>query len=106
MITLTHFIVLSAIIFCIGLIGLTIRKNILIILMSLEIILNAVNLSFISFARKWSGMNVEAGLSGQVFAFFIMTVAAAEVAVALAIIINVYLMRENLDVEEMNLMKW
>ena len=100
MITITHYIIVSVILFCIGLIGLTIRKNLLIMLMSLEIMLNAVNLSFVSFSR------MHGNVSGHIFAFFVMTVAAAEVAVALAIIINVFRMRQNLDVEEMNLMKW
>lgn len=100
MITLTHYILLSVILFSIGLIGLMIRKNLLIILMSLEIMLNAVNLSFVTFSR------MHANLTGQVYSFFIITVAAAEVAVALAIIINVFRMRQNLNVDELSLMKW
>ena len=90
---------LSAILFCIGVVGVLVRRNALVIFMSIELILNAANLAFVGLA---SHMN---SLDGQIFVFFVMTVAAAEVAVGLAIIVNVFRLRETVFVDEINLLK-
>lgn len=81
---LNHYLILSAFMFTIGMIGVLLRKNVIVILMSIELMLNAVNLSFISFAR-FSG-----NLNGQILVFFVMTIAAAEAAVGLALAVNIY----------------
>jgi NADH-quinone oxidoreductase subunit K len=90
---------LSAVLFCIGVAGVLVRRNALIIFMSIEIMLNAANLAFVSFAHQMKS------LDGQIFVFFVMTVAAAEVAVGLAIIVNVFRLRETVFVDEINLLK-
>jgi NADH-quinone oxidoreductase subunit K len=90
---------LSAILFCIGVVGVLVRRNALVIFMSIELMLNAANLAFVSFARQLNS------LDGQIFVFFVMTVAAAEVAVGLAIIVNVFRLRETVFVDEINLLK-
>jgi NADH-quinone oxidoreductase subunit K len=90
---------LSAILFCIGVVGVLVRRNALVIFMSIELMLNAANLAFVSFARHLHS------LDGQIFVFFVMTVAAAEVAVGLAIIVNVFRLRETVFVDEINLLK-
>jgi NADH-quinone oxidoreductase subunit K len=89
---------LSAVLFCIGTFGVLTRKNPIVIFMSVELMLNAVNLSFITFSRTQ-------GYDGQIFAFFVMTVAAAEVAVGLGIIVAIFRERHNIDVDEVNLLK-
>jgi NADH-quinone oxidoreductase subunit K len=90
---------LSAIVFCIGVVGVLVRRNALVIFMSIELMLNAANLAFVGLA---SHMN---SIDGQIFVFFVMTVAAAEVAVGLAIIVNVFRLRETVFVDEINLLK-
>jgi NADH-quinone oxidoreductase subunit K len=90
---------LSAVVFVIGLVGVLVRRNALIIFMSIELMLNAGNLAFVSFARHLNSVD------GQVFVFFVMTVAAAEVAVGLAIIVNMFRLRETVFVDEINLLK-
>ena len=90
---------LSAVLFCIGVAGVLVRRNALIIFMSIEIMLNAANLAFVAFAHQMKS------LDGQIFVFFVMTVAAAEVAVGLAIIVNVFRLRETVFVDEINLLK-
>jgi NADH-quinone oxidoreductase subunit K len=90
---------LSALVFVIGLIGVLVRRNALIIFMSIELMLNAGNLAFVGFARAMDSVD------GQVFVFFVMTVAAAEVAVGLAIIVNMFRLRETVFVDEINLLK-
>ena len=102
MITLEHYLVLSAILFAIGLYGALAKRNAIIILMSIEIMLNGVNIAMVAFSRYV----VPALLTGQVFAIFIMVVAAAEAAVALAIIITIYRSKESIDITNVNLMKW
>ena len=97
---LSSYLFLSAVLFLIGVMGVLTRRNALIIFMSIELMLNAVNLAFVAFARFLHSME------GQIFVFFVMTVAAAEVAVGLAIIISVYRRRETVNVDEINLMKW
>ena len=90
---------LSAVLFCIGVVGVLVRRNALVIFMSSELMLNAANLAFVAFARQMNS------LDGQIFVFFVMTVAAAEVAVGLAIIVNVFRLRETVFVDEINLLK-
>jgi len=99
---LEHFLILSAILFSIGLYGALAKTNAVVILMSIEIMLNAVNISMVAFWRYIA----PALMTGQVFVIFIMVVAAAEVAVGLAIIIAIYRSRETVDAEQIDLMKW
>ena len=109
MITLNHFLVLGAIVFCIGLFGALSKRNAVSILMSIEIMLNAVNITLVAYAAvfwKQAATGVGSHLTGQVFAIFIITVAAAEAAVALAMIIAIYRRRNTIDVGEINLMRW
>jgi len=96
---LSWYLALSAVLFVIGVIGVLVRRNALIIFMSIELMLNAGNLAFVAFARHLGSID------GQVFVFFVMTVAAAEVAIGLAIIVNVYRLRETVYVDEINLLK-
>ncbi len=100
MVSLNSYLILSAILFAIGTVGVLTRRNAIVIFMCVEMMLNAVNLSFIAFS-KFLG-----NLDGQIFVFFVMTVAAAEAAVGLALMIAFYKNRESIDVEDMNLMKW
>jgi len=90
---------LSAVVFVIGVIGVLVRRNAIVIFMSIELMLNAANLAFVAFARELGS------LDGQIFVFFVMTVAAAEVAVGLAIIVNVFRLKETVYVDEINLLK-
>ncbi len=99
---LEHYLILSAILFSIGLFGALTKRNAVVILMSIEIMLNAVNIAMVAFSRYI----VPLLLTGQVFAIFIMVVAAAEAAVGLAIIIAIYRNRTTIDTSEINLMKW
>jgi NADH-quinone oxidoreductase subunit K len=91
---------LSAAIFAIGVAGVLLRRNILVMFMSIELMLNAVNLAFITLGRRMGSMD------GQVIVFFVMTVAAAEAAVGLAIIISIFRSRETVNADELNLMRW
>ena len=90
---------LSAIVFVIGVVGVLVRRNALVIFMSIELMLNAANLAFVAFARHHHS------LDGQVFVFFVMTVAAAEVAIGLAIIVNVFRLKETVYVDEIDLLR-
>ena len=99
MVPLSYYLILSGILFACGVTGFLIKRNIITIFMSIELMLNGVNLSFVAFAAQWQA------LSGQVFVFFVMVVAAAEAAVGLAIIIAVYRTRETLNVDQVNLLK-
>ena len=99
MVPLSWYLILSAILFCLGVSAFLLKRNIITIFMSIELMLNAVNLSFVAFANHWIK------LSGQVFVFFVMVVAAAEAAVGLAIIIAVFRTRETLNVDRVNLLK-
>lgn len=96
---LALYIGLSAILFTIGAVGVLIRRNSIVIFMSVELMLNAANLAFVAFARAYQSM------SGQIFVFFIMTVAAAEVAVGLALIVTIFRTKQSIDVDQMNSMK-
>jgi NADH-quinone oxidoreductase subunit K len=100
MIPLEYYLFVSAIMFSIGTIGVLTRRNAIVIFMCVEMMLNAVNLTFVAFSRYLGNID------GQVFVFFIMTVAAAEAAVGLALMIAFYNNRESIDVEDVNLMKW
>jgi NADH-quinone oxidoreductase subunit K len=100
MLSINAYLVLSAILFAIGTIGVLTRRNAIVIFMCVEMMLNAVNLTFIAFS-KYLG-----NLDGQIFVFFVMTVAAAEAAVGLALMIAFFKNRESIDVEDMNLLKW
>jgi NADH-quinone oxidoreductase subunit K len=96
---LSWYLILSAALFCIGVSAFLIKRNIISIFMSIELMLNAVNLTFIAFANHWHQVN------GQIFVFFVMVVAAAEAAVGLAIIIAVFRSRNTLNVDQIDLMK-
>ncbi len=99
---LEHYLVLSVVLFSIGLYGALAKRNAIVILMCIEIMLNAVNIAMVAFSRYI----VPELLTGQIFAIFIMVVAAAEAAVGLAIIITIYRNRETIDATEITLMKW
>jgi NADH-quinone oxidoreductase subunit K len=99
MVPISYYLVLAAILFACGVAGFLIKRNVITIFMSIELMLNAVNLTFVAFASQWKA------LSGQVFVFFVMVVAAAEAAVGLAIIIAVFRTRETLNVDRVNLLK-
>ncbi len=92
-------LLVSAIVFTIGLVGVLVRRNAIVIFMSVELMLNSGNLAFVAFGRQLDS------LDGQVFVFFVMTVAAAEVAVGLAIIVNLFRLRETVFIDEINLLK-
>jgi len=100
MITVYHYMILSAILFSIGTFGVLTRKNMIVIFMCIELMLNSVNLTFISLSRHLGNMD------GQVFVFFVMTVAAAEAAVGLALIIAFYRNKESVEIDDFNLLKW
>ncbi len=104
MLTLNHFLVLGAVLFCIGLYGAISKRNAIAVLMGIEIMLNAVNITLIGFSFFNTVTPVR--LTGQIFAIFIITVAAAEAAVALAMIIAIYRKRNTVDVGEIDMMKW
>mgnify|MGYP001200010333 CR=1 FL=1 len=97
---LAHYLILSALLFTIGAAGFIIRKNIISVFLCLELMLNAVNLSFIAFARRLGQAD------GQIFVFFVMVVAAAEAAVGLAITIVMFRNRGTLNVDDADVMKW
>ena len=97
---LNSYLIVSAVLFSIGTIGVLTRKNAIVIFMCIELMLNAVNLTFVAFSSHLGN------LDGQIFVFFIMTVAAAEAAVGLALIIAFYNNKESIDVDDVNMMKW
>jgi NADH:ubiquinone oxidoreductase subunit K len=96
------FLVLSSLLFAIGVYGVLARQHAVLVLLSIELMLNAVNINLIAFAAFFN----EAGVPGQVFALFVIAVAAAEVGVGLAIVILIYRNRQSVDVDELALMKW
>src|SRR5947208_10205991 len=98
-VTLHHYLVVSALLFSLGLLGVIIRRNLLIIYMGLELMLNAANLALVAFSR------FNNNLDGQVFVFFIVTVAAAEVSVVLALIVAIYRKRQTAHVEDLTMIK-
>ena len=100
MIPLGHYLIVSAILFAIGTAGVFMRRNLITILLSVEIMLNAVNLTFVAFGRSLGSVD------GQIIVFFVITVAAAEAAVGLAIIIGLFRHRESLNPDAFTLLKW
>ncbi|HLX88173.1 MAG TPA: NADH-quinone oxidoreductase subunit NuoK [Acidimicrobiales bacterium] len=94
----SYFLGLAAVLFAIGAMGLLVRRNVLVMFMCIELMLNAVNLTFITFGKTQ-------GYDGQIFAFFVMTVAAAEVAVGLGILVAIFRERHNIDVDEVSLLR-
>ena len=96
---LTHSLALSAILFSLGVFGVLIRRNAIILFMCVELMLNAVNLAFVVFSRT-------VGIDGQVFVFFVMAVAASEAAVGLALIISIFRVAETVDMKNFNLLRW
>ena len=96
---LAESLILSGILFAVGVAGVLIRRNAIILFMCVELMLNAVNLAFIA-------LSAEVGIDGQVFVFFVMTVAAAEAAVGLAIIISIFRLLETVDTKDFNLLRW
>ena len=104
--TLNHFLILGAVLFCIGLYGAIAKHNAIAVLMGLEIMLNAVNITMVGFSFYNQVKPYSTYLTGQIFAIFIITVAAAEAAVALAMIIAIYRKRATVDVSDIDLMKW
>lgn len=100
MISVYHYMTVAAILFAMGTYGVLTRKNAIVIFMCIELMLNSVNLTFIALSRHLNSMD------GQIFVFFVMTVAAAEAAVGLALMIAFFRNRESIDVEDINLLKW
>jgi NADH:ubiquinone oxidoreductase subunit K len=98
----SQFLVLAAALFALGVYGLLVRRNIVLILPSVELMLNAVNINLIAFESVWRS----ADATGQVFAVFIITVAAAEVGIGLAIVLMIFRNRKSANVDELNLMRW
>src|SRR5690348_5310726 len=99
-VTLNHYLVLSGVLFAIGTAGVFLRRNLITILLSIEIMLNAVNLTFVAFGRA------QGNVDGQIITFFVMTVAAAEAAVGLAIVIALFRHRESLNPDAFTSLKW
>jgi NADH:ubiquinone oxidoreductase subunit K len=102
MITLYHYLTVSLLLFGIGLYGILTRRNAIGILMSIELVLNSVNLNLVAFSR----FTTPQAISGQVFALFVIAVAAGEAVIGLAIVLSIYRCRNTLDPEDINLMKW
>ncbi len=100
MVPATYFIALSVTLFTIGAVGFLVRRNLIVMFMSIELMLNAANLAFVVFARQ------QLSIDGQVIVFFVMTVAAAEVAVGLAIIIALFRHRQTLNADEVRMLRW
>ena len=100
MVSPTHYMLLSATLFMIGVFGVLTRRNIIIIFMSIELILNAVNINLMAFSLQWHNS------IGQVFTLFVIAVAAAEAAVGLGIILAFYRNKETINIDEMNVMRW
>jgi NADH-quinone oxidoreductase subunit K len=100
MVSLSSYLILSAILFTVGVVGFIVRRNAIVIFMCVELMLNAANLAFVAFSRFLYSID------GQIFVFFVMTVAAAEAAVGLAIIMAIFRNKETINVDEIKLMKW
>jgi NADH-quinone oxidoreductase subunit K len=100
MVPIEHAVALSGILFAIGTVGAITRRNLIVVLMSIELMLNAVNLALVAFSRLWGN------LDGQIFVLMVIVVAAAEVAVGLGIVISLFRNRESVNVEDVSLLKW
>ena len=105
MVTLNHYLLVSGLLFALGFAGVLLRRNLIIIFMALELMLNAANLSLVAFSR-FGGTEELPNYNGQMLVFFIITVAAAEVAVGLAIIVALYRARQTTNVEDLNTLKF
>ncbi|MGB8510183.1 MAG: NADH-quinone oxidoreductase subunit NuoK [Pyrinomonadaceae bacterium] len=103
---LTKFLLIGAVLFCIGVAGVLTRRNIIIIFMSIELILNAANLNFIVFSRQLQDAGNLNAVAGQIFTVFIIVVAAAEAAIGLGLVIALYRNRETIFVDKIDLLKW
>ena len=99
MLSVYYYLGLAVILFTIGALGVLIRRNAIVIFMSVELMLNAANLVFVAFARYWQSIN------GQIFVFFIITVAAAEVAIGLALIVTIFRTKDSIDVDQISTLK-
>ncbi len=99
MIATTYYLALSVILFSIGVVGVLVRRNAIVVFMAIELMLNAANLAFVAYARQFGA------LDGQILVFFVMTVAAAEVAVGLALIVALFRSKASIDVDEVNLLR-
>jgi NADH-quinone oxidoreductase subunit K len=106
MLPMDHVIALSAILFTIGVLGVATRRNMIVMLMSIELMLNAVNLAFVGFNRIWSQVDGAPAVDGQIFVLIVIAVAAAEVAVGLGILLAMFRNRDSVNVEEVDLLKW
>ena len=104
--TTTKLLILSSLLFVIGVGGVLARRNIIVIFMSIELILNAVNINFIAFTRHWQMLGRVSEHTGELFTIFVITVAAAEAAIGLGIVISLYRNRETVAVDEIDLLKW
>ena len=100
MVPIEHAFALSGILFAIGTVGAITRRNLIIVLMSIELMLNAVNVALVAFSRLWGN------LDGQIFVLMVIVVAAAEVAVGLGIVISLFRNRESMNIEDVSLLKW
>lgn len=105
MIPVEYYVILSAILFSVGALGVLIRRNPLIIFMSIELMLNAGNLAFVAFGRSFEIAKGAPFFNGQIFVFFVIAVAAAEVAVGLALIVEIFKTKKNINIDEMNSLK-
>lgn len=94
-----YFVVLSAVLFIMGVLGVLVRRNAIMIFMSVELMLNAANLSLVAFAQQWNNVG------GQLIVFFVITIAAAEVAVGLALIVAIFRTKKSIDIDELNAMQ-
>lgn len=99
MVPVSYYLVLSAVLFVIGILGVMVKRNSLVIFMSLELMFNAANLAFVTFARMFGDMQ------GQLFVFFVMTVAAAEVAIGLALMVEIFRTKHSIDTDQVNSLK-
>ena len=99
MVPAEYYLILSAVLFCLGIVGVVLRRNALVVFMSLELMFNAGNLAFITFARVYNTLNA------QVVVFFVMTVAAAEVAIGLALMVEIFRTKRSIDIDQMNNLK-
>jgi len=99
MVSVNYYLALAVVLFIIGALGVLIRRNAIIVFMAIELMLNAANLAFVAYARYWQSM------SGQIFVFFIMTVAAAEVAIGLALIVTIFHTKSSIDVDQISTLK-
>ena len=99
MVPISYYVLLSAVLFTIGVLGVLVRRNALVVFMSVELMLNSANLALVAFAQRWQSAN------GQILVFFVITVAAAEVAVGLALLVAIFRSRRTTDIDQINTLK-